>query len=135
MSADDKRGVLEQHRERLATDPEYYAAAMTAPSITDKTGISAKYLDGTAPTVPAARAEREAAGTETPTGMIVNPPHPELSNPGQPGGDAAPAAAAPDEYDELKGDALDQAVADADIKGRASMTADEKRQALRDRAG
>lgn len=70
MSADEHRGVLEQHQHRSATDPEYRDAAMTAPSITDKTGISAKRLAGTAPTVPAARDENE----DTPTGMIVDEP-------------------------------------------------------------
>lgn len=44
-------GVLEQHRRRLADEPDYREAALTAPSPTDKTGISAKYLERTAPTV------------------------------------------------------------------------------------
>ncbi len=37
----------------------------------------------------------------------------------------------PDRFDELKGDALDQAVKDAGIEGASTMTADEKRDALR----
>lgn len=37
-----------------------------------------------------------------------------------------------DKYADLTGDDLDKAVADANIEGRSSMTADEKRQALRD---
>lgn len=50
MADGDKLGVVKQHRERLANDPEYREAAMNAPSITEKTGISEKYLDRTAPT-------------------------------------------------------------------------------------
>lgn len=37
-----------------------------------------------------------------------------------------------DAIDGLKGEDLENAVADADIEGRSSMSADEKRQALRD---
>lgn len=103
--ADEPKGVLAQHRERSENEPAYREAAMNAPSITDKTGISAKILDGTAPTVPAARhADAEAPADET----------------------------SGDEYDALSGEELDAAVRDADIPGRSSMTADEKRQALRD---
>lgn len=38
---------------------------------------------------------------------------------------------APDEYDELTGEDLDEAVRKADVEGRSTMTADEKRAALR----
>lgn len=37
-----------------------------------------------------------------------------------------------DDIDQLAGDDLDQAVRDADIEGRSTMTADEKRAALRE---
>lgn len=40
-----------------------------------------------------------------------------------------------DPYADLSGDALEDAVREADIPGRSSMTADEKRAALRERAG
>lgn len=100
-------GVLGQHRERLDTDPDYRAAALTAPSIADKTGIHAKYLERTAPTVPANRHD---------TALV------------QETGGAGPTG---EDIDNLKGDALDKAVADANIEGRSSMSADEKRDALR----
>lgn len=48
--------------------------------------------------------------------------------------DTAPAPAPdrePDRFDSLTGDELDQATADAEIEGRSSMSADEKRAALR----
>ena len=102
--ADESKGVLAQHRDRSANETDYHDAAMTAPSITDKTGISAKYLPGTAPTVPAARHGSDANTSTS------------------------------DQYADLKGDALDQAVKDAGITGYSSMSADEKRQALRDQA-
>jgi hypothetical protein len=40
--------------------------------------------------------------------------------------------AGPDEIDDLKGDVLDAAVKEAEIEGASSLTAEEKRQALRD---
>lgn len=48
--AEEKLGVVGQHRKRLADDPEYRAAALTAPSITDKRGIHEKVLPRTVPT-------------------------------------------------------------------------------------
>lgn len=104
METTENLGVLGQHRARSENDPAYREAAMTAPSITDKTGISAKYLPNTAPTKLSADQ-----------------------------GKATAASDGPDKYDELTGDDLEQAVRDADIEGRSGMTADEKRQALRDK--
>jgi hypothetical protein len=46
----ERDGVLVQHRERLANDPEYREAALTAPSITEKRGIHEKVLERTTPT-------------------------------------------------------------------------------------
>lgn len=100
-----QQGVLAQHRDRLANDPDYRDAAMNAPSITDKTGISAKYLERTAPTVGANRQNTDLVNE---TGSLSD-----------------------QDIDDLKGEALDKAVADANIEGRSAMTADEKRDALR----
>jgi hypothetical protein len=50
IARQEQRGVLTQHRDRMANDPEYRDSALTAPSITEKTGISAKVLDRTTPT-------------------------------------------------------------------------------------
>lgn len=129
MADTDKQGVLEQHRDRLDNDPDYRDAALTPPSPTDKVGISAKWLEGTAPTTPA------AADLDAPAAMVVNDPHPELSDPGQPGNPGTTAEPSDqdsnDEYDQLKGEDLDKAAADAEIEGRSTMTADQKRAALR----
>lgn len=62
IEAQQRRGVLTQHRDRMANDPEYRENALTAPSITDKTGISAKVLDRTTPTALSGAATAASSG-------------------------------------------------------------------------
>lgn len=67
----EKRGVLTEHRDRMANDPEYREAALTAPSITEKRGIHEKVLERTTPTAlsgsPTTDASDNAFDVETAT--------------------------------------------------------------------
>lgn len=97
-------GVLKQHRDRMENDPAYRKAALSINP--DGAGGAAlgKHLASDAPT--SLSVDQGRAGT----------------------------ASGRDRYDELSGDELEQAVRDADIEGRSTMTADEKRAALREAA-
>lgn len=103
-------GVLQQHRDRMANDERYRRAALAINPEGAGGAALGKYLKTDAPTsltIHQGDTTRSAStsGTSTTVGSI--------------------------NWDELAGDDLDQAVKDADIPGRSSMTADEKRAALR----
>lgn len=95
--ADNKPGVIEQHRTRAAEDSAYRESHLTPPGL-----------------------KRGPANTETEAEAKVLALAPS-DRPGNSG----------DDIDDLTGDDLENAVRDADIAGRSSMTADEKRAALR----
>lgn len=105
--------VLQEHRDRMENDKAYREAALTAPA-----PVRGKYLTNTAPTKPQADSDAEAD--------LATRSEPQESRPI----DSSLAAMDPDS---LAGDALDEAVRDADIEGRSEMTADEKREALKNR--
>jgi len=138
--ADEPKGVLAQHDDRLASDPKYRESALTPPA-----EVRGKYLDDTAPLSTSAHAEHHGAGVQVISGhteRISDATNPALT-------EAVPTAlsvdggglhisgssSSTDDIAELKGDELDQAVKDAGIEGRSTMTADEKRDALRKARG
>lgn len=125
--AEDNKGVLAQHRDRMQDDPDYRASALT-PTVS----IRGKHLDTTAPTSLTAHADNHGDGAQVTAGHTERAS--DTTNPALV--TATPTALTADEgtdsIDQLKGDALEQAAADADIEGRSTMTADEKRAALRD---
>jgi hypothetical protein len=130
--SDKRKGVLAQHRDRMNEDDDYRKAALTAPVVVPPenyvdqdyppaTGKSTNG-DGHGDMYPQVKqAGRQKSTADKPAGGIDASDTP------------ASAPAEGDKYDDLTGEDLDKAVAEADIEGRSSMTADEKRQALRDR--
>ena len=127
----ERKGVIAQHRDRMDNDPEYREAALTPPAT-----IRGKHLSNDAPTSLTVHndASTAGAGKQVQDGHVIRAS--DATNPLLT--DAVPTSLSADanfssvDVDSLKGEALDQAVADADIEGRSTMTADEKRKALRD---
>lgn len=120
MAETETQGVLAQHHDRMENDPAYREAALTPPADT-----RGKYLTNTAPTVGAAD---RSAPADPIIASTVQRPRP--SDGSVADGDRNIDE---DQYASLSGEDLDNAVRDADIPGRSSMTADQKRQALRNR--
>jgi hypothetical protein len=117
----ETKGIVAQHRDRMENDSAYRDAALTAPA-----DVRGKYLTNTAPTTGAA--DRDAPADED-IASTVQRPRP-IDGPVA-DGDRAAAEGGEDKYTALAGQDLEDAVRDADIEGRSSMSADEKRAALR----
>lgn len=98
-------GVLQQHRDRMENDPAYRRAALAINPEGAGGAALGKYLKTDAPTSLSVHRQDAGAGAATTSDTSW--------------------------IDDLAGDDLDQAVRDADIEGRSSMNADEKRAALR----
>lgn len=116
------KGVLAQHRDLMENDSDYREAALTAPA-----PVRGKFLTNTAPTL--GQADRTAEA-DVAVASEVQRPRPIDNDPGM-----SETTGLDDGIDALAGEDLDKAVADADIAGRSSMTAEEKRAALRNRRG
>lgn len=115
-------GVLAQHHDRMANDDRYRKAALSINPDGPGGGALGKYLKSDAPT-----------SLTDPDAIDSNPIPPSAPGANMVDQTNSATVTSTDAIDELSGDELDQAVRAANIEGRSSMTADEKRAALRNR--
>ena len=107
-------GVLKQHRDRMENDERYRESALS--------------ID---PNGPGGASLGKANASDVPTSLSVHDD--QGSDVDETAGVAGrDTVQTDDDIDNLAGEDLEQAVRDADIAGRSEMTADEKRQALKD---